>query len=274
MQNRYVFPLCVQLSVPADILGDPDFRSTLTLLKDLGFHGVELNLLDFDSIEPLELTRYLASFGLKLTMIATGACAKKNGLSLSSRDADVREKTVERLAKILAFAAEAECGIICGFIKGGPNENAAAAMTQMEASLREIRACPSFGKADIYLEATNHYEATLVNTVAEGLALSAAVGGGFKVLPDTYHMNIDESDFASAIVRGFGHYGNFHISDNNRYFPGFGFLDFRGIFSLLKSLGYSGTISIEGRCKGALRSDIETSAEYVRFVSAQIMRGF
>ncbi|WP_371381206.1 sugar phosphate isomerase/epimerase family protein [Sporomusa aerivorans] len=270
MNTRYAFPLCIQLAVPDDIYHDKNFKATLQLLKEYGFYGVELNITDFDNIKPLELTGYLSDFDLKLTMVATGMYAKQNGLSLSSLDEETRKKTVQHMNKIMAFAEQAKAGIICGFIKGGPDNNVAAATKQMELSLLELSRLELVNQVDIYLEATNHYEATLVNTVLEGVNFSAKAGTCIKILPDTYHMNIEETNMFAAMVKYQNYYKNIHISDNNRYFPGLGGIDFFAIISVLKSLNYSGTITIEGRCLKGLHEDIAVAANYIHNVSQRI----
>ena len=49
--SRYCYPLCIQLPAFND-LNDPAFLSALDLLQERGFYGVELNLLDFESLSP------------------------------------------------------------------------------------------------------------------------------------------------------------------------------------------------------------------------------
>ena len=44
--ERYPYPLCIQLAAP-ESLDAPEFLDTLHVLKDSGFYGIEMNLLDF-----------------------------------------------------------------------------------------------------------------------------------------------------------------------------------------------------------------------------------
>src|SRR3712207_7716914 len=41
-----------------------------------------------------------------------------------------------------------------------------------------------------------------------------------RVLADTYHMNIEEDDPTSALVRAAAHLGHVQVSDSNRFQPG------------------------------------------------------
>ena len=270
MENSYTFPLCIQLTVPDDLFNDTEFRTTLQTLQKHRFYGVELNLTDFQSRRPQELQNFLAEFGLKLTMVATGVYANRNGLSLSSADETLRRKSVQELRKIIDFAAQAEAGVICGYIKGGPNEDRSRAVAQMKKSLQELAEAGSLEAGNLYLEATNHYEATVVNTLAEGAEFASSVDNRIQILPDTYHMNIEESSMPAAINAHQRFFRNFHISDNNRYFPGFGSIDFFSVLSLLKSINYDGTISVEGRCRKDLTEDIAATAEYIRNTSSRL----
>jgi len=268
--SRYPFPLCIQLTPPTNLYENPDFAATLAQLQKLGFYGVELNLVDFSNAQ--RLTEFLGRYGLRLTMVATGFYANRNGLSLSSTDEAVRHRTVEELAKMMRFAAGCGAGVICGFIKGGAGQDKAKATEQMLKSLAEVTALNDEIQVPIYLESTNHYEATLVNTMAEGAAFARQVQNKIFILPDTYHMNIEEESTAYALTRHQSLYHNLHVSDNNRYFPGFGAIDFFSVCALLKGMGYQGTISIEGRVKHSLREDIAASAAYLEEVNRRILR--
>jgi sugar phosphate isomerase/epimerase len=263
MTNHYAFPLCIQLDMPDSPAGE-DFMQTLELLQSLEFYGVELNITDFERADPAGFKGFLARYGLKMTMLATGAYAKKHGLSLSSEDESVREKTVDVLCGLLIpFARDMNCDIICGFIKGGVSGN----VTQLRKSMAEIDSTAGDPGVRLYLEATNHYESSVVNRVSDGAEICR---GSWFVLPDTYHMNIEETGMAGAMVAHRNLYRNIHISDNNRYFPGFGAIDFYQVLHVLKSFSYRGTISIEGRNHGVLHDDIRACCAYLRLISSRL----
>jgi len=272
MGNRFAFPLNIQLPFMEASAGNQDFVDILKLLQAEGFSGVELNLDNFD--DPDALRALLAKYGLRLSMVASGAVAVRHGLALSAEDEVVRGAAVAAVQKMLAFAAAmnsaaanggatTETGVICGFIKGAAKLDADIAAAQMRKSLDALENAA----APLYLEATNHYEATLVNTLAEGAALGVGKRANLYVLPDTYHMNIGERDMAAALARHAGLYRNVHLSDNNRYFPGNSAIDFRAVYALLHGLGYEGVTAVEGRTCRSLREDIVDSAAYLESCS-------
>ncbi len=55
-----------------------------------------------------------------------------------------------------------------------------------------------------------------------------------KVLPDAFHMNIEEIDILKTIDTFLPFFGAFHCADSNRLAPGMGHLDFPLIIDHLK----------------------------------------
>lgn len=268
--NRYGFPLCIQLTLPEKFEDDRDFAETMELLQDCGFYGVELNIIDFVNTDPEKLKCYLKRFGLRLTMVATGVFAKKNRLSLSSTVELVRKQSVRAFDQIVPFAEALDAGIICGFIKGGSKEEPATAKRKLRLSIDAIKEKFGNSLSCIYLEATNHYEAATVNKVSEGVDFLGEELKNMRVLPDTYHMNMEESSMLAAMIEYAEYYSNIHLSDNNRYYPGFGAIDFYSVLSVLKGMNYQGTMAIEGRNFYSLREDIQRSCQYLLNVADRL----
>lgn len=269
MNNDYLFPLCIQLPFAVSDVRDDYFLSILDQLLARGFYGVEVNILDFSPESAEALKTVLDERNLKLTMVASGAWAKANGYSLSHVDEKKRAETIQAFQGVMDYADRFGAGIICGFIKGGPGGDKREKANAMLASLRALAATGKLTGVELYLEATHHDEALLINTLAEGASLAGLIDAPLRILPDTYHMNIEEADIFAALTRHRSCYSNLHISDNNRYFPGKGSIDFVSIFRFLKGMGYEGTVTIEGRCHKTLSSDIDDCCAYLEQVSRQ-----
>ena len=267
MSSAYPFPLCIQL--PAQDPASASFEETLALCAQLGLYGVELNLLQYDSETLTQTLWLLRRHKLCLTMVATGAYALKNGLSMSSSDETMRRRTVQYLTQqAIPAAALAGAGVICGYIKGAPGQDAASAAQQLRRTLAQIEPVRAAFRVPVYLEATNRRETCLVRQLADAAPiLRADVLGGICVLPDTYHMNLEERCIEATLIRALPHYKNLHISDSNRRFPGFGSLSFARYFAVLRALGYSGTITIEGQTD-SLSQDLTASCAYLRSLTA------
>ena len=263
LQKQYAYPLCIQLTIGESVY-DPEFISLLELLQAHGFYGVELNFIDFENLPPYELKSLLERYDLRLTMAASGAYAKLHSLSLSHEKEAVRFASTEALKKMIDFASVIDAGVICGLIKGDKMGEPDICRVQMEKTIEELKTSGYLDKAPVYIEATNHYEALLANTLADAASFAVNANGPLWILPDTYHMNIEEKDIYAPLQKHQGLYHNIHLSDNNRYYPGFGSIDFPGIVRFLKTIGYEGTITIEGRNYGTISEDIKHSAHYLK----------
>ena len=71
------------------------------------------------------------------------------------------------------------------------------------------------------------------------------VAANVKVHLDVYHMNIEESDIACAIMQTGKHIGYFHTGDSHRGYMGSGTIDLTSVFRALVNSGYQGPITFE-----------------------------
>ncbi|HUX21739.1 MAG TPA: sugar phosphate isomerase/epimerase family protein, partial [Spirochaetia bacterium] len=259
------------------------FRRTAEGLKRLGIWGMELNIKDLDHTSTRDIgaiRSYLAGFGLELSMFASGLTAKTLGLSLSVVDEAERERAVAGARAMIRWVAgtrgqvesrfETPIGIIVGFLKGGVSPKPDAARRSLVESLKQLVPDASELGVPLIIEATNRYESSVVNSIGEGISIIDEVTskgegrpGALQVLPDTFHMNIEEADMVESMRVGFEYYTSFHLSDNNRFFPGYGAIDFRKVVATLDTLGYQGRLAIEGNLRRDLVSDLSDAVEYL-----------
>ena len=261
----YLYPLSIQLTLPQKYRDDGQFAEVLSTLRSLEFSGVELNVVRPERIDPDDLKDYLNRFGLPMTMFATGATAKALELSLSSPDEPVRRRSVDRCLEFVDFARLFGAGVIVGFLKGGAGSDLEKRRESFRSSLLEIARRAREKQVPLLIEATNRYESAVANSLDDTHELvSAASDNPFvRILPDTFHMNIEERDQFASLKKYAALYDSIHISDNNRYFPGFGAIRFAEIFKFLVESGYSGGLAIEGNVKQDLLSDIRGTVEYL-----------
>src|SRR5690554_4274206 len=260
---KFTFPLSIQLPPVANIQ-DKSMTEKLLLLQKHGFFGVELNIVDFNRTDPGELKKHLEDFGLKMTMFASGVLAKKYNLSLSHENRGIRLEAVKVCREIIEYAAKLEAGVILGFMKGSSDCEREKANNLFKESINELAEDALKYKTPILIEATNHYESAVANNVEETVGLIKDINNPYlKILPDTYHMNIEERSSFGTLVKYQDFYNSLHISDNNRYFPGLGALDFITIFRFLTEIGYHGGVAIEGNIKYDWQRDLEISMNYL-----------
>jgi len=263
--GKYDRYLAIQTLLPDDYRNDRQFAVNMKTLEELGFDGVELNIRDPEAVKPADLKAYLGDFGLTLSMFATGFTAKTANLSLATEDEVRRKESVARAKRFLAFAAEFGAGIVAGFLKGAMPENKPANLDRLKASVAELAPEAERLKTPFLVEAINRFESPLGRSLDEAWdVIEGAKNPYVHILPDTWHMILEESNMEAAMIRHNGHYISVHLSENNRFFPGFGFLDFKRIIGVLDALGYRGKLAIEGNVKVSFADDVRKSMDYLR----------
>jgi D-psicose/D-tagatose/L-ribulose 3-epimerase len=96
------------------------------------------------------------------------------------------------------------------------------------------------------IEPLNRFETYFLNTLQDASQLVHDVGApNVRIHFDTFHANIEERQPAAAVREVAKDLGHVHISENDRGTPGSGHVDWRGILSVLREVGYDGWLTIE-----------------------------
>jgi len=260
MGAGFRYPLSLQLTLPDDYLANQPFSELLEALQRLGFWGVEINVSDPRAHDFASIQGYLKERGLELSMLATGRTAQRRGLSLSSPDGGTRRRSVAVCRELIDWIGDQATGMILGFMKGGTSLDRQEAQRRFAESLAEIIPEAERRGVPVLVEATNRYESAVANTIEEAGSLVEKWGAAVaQILPDTFHMNIEEADSLDALRRGRHRFTSLHLSDNNRCYPGFGAIDFGRYFALLEEIGYTGRLAIEGNPVNDIASDARAS---------------
>ena len=116
-----------------------------------------------------------------------------------------------------------------------------------EAGERDIEIC---------VEPLNRFETDFLNTTEQALDLAADVDRpSFRIMLDTFHMNIEEKDLGAAIRRCGRLLGHLHASGTDRGTPGNDHTDWTSIAAALKAIHYQGDVVVE-----SFTSDVEVIA--------------
>jgi sugar phosphate isomerase/epimerase len=217
-------------------------------LKTLGYDGVELAIRDPSLLDWDRLEEKVRISGLDVPAIGTGQAYLEEGLRLCSPSAEVREKAIERIKSHIFLAKRFRAGVIIGLVRGKveKNEDFKKGYEWMVESLKICCETAEKEGVALWVEPLNRYEINLINSLEEGIALLDQVG--FKnlgLLPDTFHMNMEEPVIEESLRKARPYYQHVHVADSNRWAPGFGHIDFKSILSILKKIGYAGFLSIE-----------------------------
>lgn len=259
------FRLSVQTTLPEDYRSNRDFQKSLEHLQQEGFFGVELNIAHPGKEALEKIIDHLGRYGLRFTHFASGLTAKTYGLSLSSLNEELRQCSVEKVKEIIHYLEGSSIGIILGFFKGPKADNPRIANEQFRRSLADLVPIAEDGRIPLVVEATNRYESSVANSLEEAVSIVQSFNSGIlKILPDTFHMNIEERDIGKALMETSGLYDNVHLSDNNRFFPGYGAIDFAGVLDQLDGLNYSGGFALEGNVKESFIEDCSVSMNLLK----------
>ncbi len=262
--KRYLFPLSIQLTLPDDYQSHTGFKEQLSLLQEFGFTGVELNIADPGSADCDDISDFLRSYGLRMTMFASGLTAKTFGLSLSHRDGEVRKKTIAKSREFIDFARIMDVGIIVGFLQGEPATDTEESRKRFQESLDKIAPYAQEKKVPFIVETVNRYISSVTNTLENTHRLIQKFRGEYvRILPDTFHMSIEEPDMYQALKEYAPFYDSIHYSDNNRLSPGLGAFDFEKLTRFLVDIGYNGGIAIEAEIKESFAEDLKASMKYL-----------
>jgi len=226
-----------------------ELQEGLQAAAQSGFSAVELSLRCPDDVEKQELAEMLKLKGLSLSAIATGQSCLHDQLCLCTPDEGLREKTVERLKRHIDLAAGFEAKVIIGGIRGKMTGSAGEQAKQRAGAVEAIRACAVYALdkgVTLLIEPINRYETNFINTVQDGMDLIDEIGeSSLKLLPDTFHMNIEENDIDLALRRAQVYTGYVHFADSNRMVPGKGHINFARIMETLADIGYAGIVTVE-----------------------------
>ncbi len=119
--------------------------------------------------------------------------------------------------------------------------------------------------AAVLLEPLNRYESRYLNSVADNLRLLAQVDHpNAGLLPDTFHMSIEESSIPEALRIAGDSVRHVHLGDNNRLLPGAGSLDWDGVFQALRDIGYDGAVNLECSTTGDPHTTLPANASLLR----------
>ena len=234
----------------APLLFAGDLNLGIDMAANLGFDGVELNLLDSARLDQDAILSRVSALGLQVPSIGTGQSYFHEDLSLANPSPQIQAAVRERLRGHIEFAGKLGAAVVLGSIRGklqgdSPDERDASYRIAVDA-VQELAEFAAPRGVHLTIEPINRYETNFVNTIQEALDFMGAVGRpNLGVLADTFHMNIEEPNIVESLERAGNLLFHVHYADSNRYAVGMGHLDFAEITNTLNGIGYDGYLSAE-----------------------------
>ena len=213
---------------------------------ETGYDLIEVSAMDMDEIDAantrVELGRHKLGCTYSFCMAA--------GEDISSNDPERTKAGEAKLMKAVALARDLGATHVAGILYSAFQKYAvpptAEGVKRSVDVLQRVAAEAAKHNVTLGLEVVNRYETNVLNTAAQGVELCKRIGApNVKVHLDVYHMNIEESDIAQAIIETGPLLGYFHTGDSHRGYMGSGSIDLAGVFRALIKADYQGPITFE-----------------------------
>lgn len=219
----------------------------LSRIRDWGFDGAELFLSPEEPGNVREVKQILDRVKLERTTCSV----LPREANLVSRDPEVRARGVSYLTKCVARTAELGATLICGPLYAGLGVMTGTRRTPDEwgwatEGLAQVARYAESRGVTLCVEPLNRFETYFLNTLEDASRLITEIGApNVRIHFDTFHANIEERQPAAALRSVAKDLGHVHVSENDRGIPGTRHVDWRGVLSSLRDVGYNGWLTIE-----------------------------
>lgn len=216
----------------------------------LGYDGVELALGGASDIHVPHVRSVLRESGMAVSAVSTGRVFAEQRVWLTNPDGAVRARAVEILKNLIDVAVAigatlVNIGRVRGFVADGEARETAEA--RFFEAISECAGYAAPHDVTIVIEPVNRYEINYINSVSpDGIdVLSRLALPNVKLMPDVFHMNIEDASIAGSLVAAGHLVGYVHLADSNRWAPGQGHTDFEAIAGALATIGYDDWVAVE-----------------------------
>lgn len=239
-------PLGVHALVFAGGTSPEEVATVIEQAKEAGYDTLELSLHDSLTLDIADTRSKLDDAGLGIV------CSR--GLAfdadVSSDDSAVVERGARLLHDSLHITHDLGGTHFTGALYSALGKYGRALSSNGRANavatLKDLAADAAEKGMTLGLEVCNRYETNVINTAADALRLADDIGcDNVLIHLDTYHMNIEEADFARPVHLVGDRLGYVHIGENHRGYLGSGHLDFTAFFHALADIDYAGAITFE-----------------------------
>jgi 5-keto-L-gluconate epimerase len=249
-----------------------DLSNCIDRCAALGYDGVELALRSRSQVDMRKIKERLAATGLELPCISTGQVFTADGLYFTHPNTEIRDRAVARIIELIQLAAEFGAKVNTGRVRGLIHDDEGLLIARQR-YIECIHQCADVAEplgVELIVEPVNRYEVNFINNCAEGVEIiRESARPCLRLMPDTFHMNIEDSSFRDGFLGAKDVIGYVHIADSNRLAPGWGHLPFDEVFEALDDIGYDGWVTAEV----LPRPDPDKAAEQaMRFLRPRISR--
>lgn len=239
-------PIGVHALVWVGDTGPASVQTAIEQTVKAGYDLLEFSLHDAVSIDRSKTRELLTANGI------SAACSRglAKDADISSEDPQVVARGAALLRESLEVTRDIGATVLTGALYSAFGKATqpltARGRANIVAVLRDLAAEAEPTGVTLGLEICNRYETNVVNTARDCLRLADDIGADNVVVHlDTYHMNIEEDDFATPVRECGDRLGYVHIGESHRGYLGSGNIDFDAFFGALAEIGYRGPVTFE-----------------------------
>ena len=223
-----------------------NLEKAFSVAKELRFYGIEISVADPKEISISKLKDLVNKYQIKVSAIATGGAAVRDGLIFSSPEKLIRQATIQRIKNHIDFASHFGSVVVIGLIKGWIDDNYSQFEDYVTECLKECNEYAGEKGVDIALEPINRFQEDFFHSISDCKKyLDRVKFSNVNMMIDTFHMNIEDADMWENMRQAKDYIIHVHYSDSNRLAPGMGHFDFVKMTKVLEEINYSRYISAE-----------------------------
>jgi sugar phosphate isomerase/epimerase len=244
---KYSLAIAGEKALPSAFVVFRGFNESMKKAATLGYDGVELALKTPQEIERKELASLLKKHNLELSCISTGQVYASLGYSFTDNDTVRRKELFSMFTSFVDLAADFGQQVNIGRVRGALGERSQDEGDELFIDM--VSGICSYAEpkgVTLVLEPVNRYEIDYINSVEQGVQLLRKANiSNLKLMPDVFHMNIEDVNIAKGLKDNIDDINYIHLADSNRLAPGDGHINFKEIFDALKETQYSKWCSVE-----------------------------
>jgi len=223
-----------------------ELKKAFSVAKELKFDGIEISLADPEEISLPELKDLIDNYQIRISAVATGGVAVRDGLIFSSPEKSIRKAAVQRIKKLIEFASLFKAVVVIGLVKGWENNGYSQSEDLITECLKECNEYSIEKGVNIALEPINRFQEDFFHSILDCKAyLDKIQLSNVKMMIDSFHMNMEDNDMWGNMRQARDYIIHVHYSDSNRLAPGMGHFNFVKMTQVLKEIGYHGYLSAE-----------------------------
>jgi D-psicose/D-tagatose/L-ribulose 3-epimerase len=238
-----------------ETFGDWPWERVCRFVAETGYDGIEIapftfapSVTEVSAERRRQIRSAAADAGLEIVGLHW-LLASPKGLHIHSKDAALRQKTVDYLRALVDFAGDLGAPVM---IFGSPAQrrledgDLEGAWARTQDSFRQVLPTLEARGVTLCQESLPAPESDFILSAADAARMVRAIDHpSFRMMLDVKSM-CSEDRPPAEIIREFAPLvKHFHANDANRRGPGFGETDFVPIAAALKEVGYTGWVSVE-----------------------------